>query len=133
MLLQPITAMTELELLGIILLLIVWFIINLLVSTFFLKLALGIVDARKTDFSDVLVTSLIITLLSMILFVNLLLIIIGLLIIWYLISKRHNISYLMAIIVSILAIIIAVIVLIIIGILIGVILGITVPLALIAF
>ena len=44
---------------------IIWFIINLLITAIFLKLALGIVGAKHTDFGEVFVTAFVVTILSL--------------------------------------------------------------------
>ena len=108
-----------LGILGALIIVIIWFVLNLLILTIFLKIALGIIDARHTDFNDVFVTSFIITIIAIVLFVHILLALIGLLLIWYLISSRHDTTYCMAIIVSILAIVVAVIVIIAIVVVVG--------------
>ena len=111
-------------LLGALIIIILWFVINVLILTIVLKIALGIIDARHTDFNDVLVTAFIITIIAIVLFVNFLLLIIGALLIWYLISSRHDTTYCMAIIVSILALVVAVIVIVAIAIVVGALLAI---------
>lgn len=86
---------------------VIWFLINLLITTIFLKIALGIVDAKHTDFGEVFLTAFVITLLSALLFIHWLITLLSLLLIFFFIANRHDISFCMAIIVAILAIIIA--------------------------
>jgi len=76
---------------------IIWFIINLLITAIFLKLALGIVGAKHTDFGEVFVTAFVVTILSLLLFIWWILTIISLILIFYFIAKRHDIGFCMAI------------------------------------
>ncbi|MFX1274167.1 MAG: hypothetical protein ACFFBP_00795 [Promethearchaeota archaeon] len=89
------------------LIILIWFLINLLITTIFLKIALAIVGAKHTDFGEVFVTALVVTLLCSLLFIYWWLTIITLILVFYFIGKRHEIGFCMAIIVTILAIIIA--------------------------
>ncbi len=100
---------------------IIWFIINLLITAIFLKLALGIVGAKHTDFGEVFVTAFVVTILSLLLFIWWILTIISLILIFYFIAKRHDIGFCMAIIVAILAWIIELLVVIALFVLLGII------------
>ena len=97
----------------------VTFLIFLILLTIFLKLALGLVKSKHNDFGEVFVTTFVIILVIAILFLfrlGLLAFLIGLLLMWVIISSRHETGFLGAIVVSILALIIAFIILILIGI-----------------
>ncbi len=98
---------------------IIWFLINLLITTIFLKIALGIVGAKHTDFGQVFVTALVITLLCSLFFIHWLITIIILILIFYFIAKRHDIGFCMAIIVAILAVVISILVIILLVIIFG--------------
>jgi len=110
---------------------IVSFVIFMLLLTIVLKIALGFVKKSKhTDFGEVFVTSLIIIIVIAICYIflpSLVALIIGLILMWLIISSRHNTEFVAAIGVSILALIIAIILLILIGIILGAI-GLTVNL-----
>jgi len=97
----------------IVIVVIIWFILNLLITAIFLKIALEIVGAKHKDFGDVFVTAFVITLLGLLLFIWWILTIITLILIFYFIAKRHDIGFCMAIIVAILAWIIGLLVIII--------------------
>jgi len=94
---------TSLAPLEIVLVILIWFVINLLITTIFLEIALSIVDAKHTDFGEVFVTAFVITILGLLLFIWWVLTIIALILIIYFIAKRHDIGFCMAIIVAILA------------------------------
>ncbi|MHA1294799.1 MAG: hypothetical protein ACTSQJ_19340 [Promethearchaeota archaeon] len=98
------------------------FILALLIITIFLKIALGIIDkAKNTEFKDVFITTLLIVIVLFIFgLFGLLVLIIGILVAFALISTRHSISYGMAILVAILAFVIYIIVLVVIMILLGI-------------
>ncbi len=97
---------------------VIGFIISFVVLTIFLKIALGVIDkSKKTDLGEVAVTTvaiLIILYLSSFLGgligYGLVMTIVGAVICLLVISKRHQISFLMAIVVAILAFIIFIIV-----------------------
>ena len=120
MLLQFGTTYSPYSLTGI-LIMIALFIISLLIITIFLKIALGMIDkSRNTEFGAVFVTSLLIVwclnLLSW--FLGLIGLIIAVFIAFAIISSRHKISYLTAILVAIVALVIYIIVIIIISVII---------------
>lgn len=118
MILQP-QWWTNLAPLEIVIVILIWFVINLLITAIFLKIALGIVGAKHTDFGEVFVTSFVITILGLLLFIWWILTIISLILIFYFIAKRHDIGFCMAIIVAILAWIIALLVIIVLVIVLG--------------
>jgi len=103
---------------------ILWFIVSfllfLLLLTIVLKLALGFVKkSEHTKFSEVFLTSLIIVVVVFVVYLflpPLIALILGLILMWVILSSRHKIGFVTAIGVSILALIIAIILLIIIGI-----------------
>ena len=98
------------------------FIVSLLVITIFLKLALGMIDkAKHTDFGDVFGTTLLVLLILNLLtyFLGLIGLILGAIIGLAVISSRHRISFLMAVVVVIIAFIIFIIVIFAIGLIIG--------------
>lgn len=93
---------------------IIWillFLIVLFIIALFLKIGLSMTDADKTEFSSVFATALIITLLFMLLSLFVLGLyfwvglIIALLLMWVIIAKRHDISFLKAILVTVIALI----------------------------
>jgi len=100
------------------------FIIGLLIITIFLKIALGLIDkAKNTDFGAVFVTSLLVVLI-----IDFLPWLLGLIGLWYIlgliiavilafviISSRHGISFLTAVLVAIIAFILYIVVMILIG------------------
>ena len=92
------------------------FILYLLIVTIFLKIGLRILGAKKTDFGEVFITSLIIAIIAALFtflggFIGLVLAIIGVILIIYFIGERHDIGFCLAIIVVILAIVVYIIVL----------------------
>ncbi len=95
---------------------IVLFIIYLLVVTLFLKIALNIIGAKKTDFGEVFITALICAIIAAIFTflgaspIGILFIIIGVIIIIYFIGQRHDIGFCLAIIVVIVALVVFIIV-----------------------
>ena len=94
------------------LLFILTFIIFLLLLTIVLKLALGFVDkAKHENFGSVFVTCLIIVVAIAIVYIiipnGIIALVVGLIIMWLIISARHNTGFVTAIGVSILALIIA--------------------------
>ena len=101
--------------------LIVTFLLLLLLLTIVLKIALGFVDKAKHEkFGEVFVTCLLIIVVVAIVYVFIpgyIALIVGLILMWLIISARHNTGFVTAIGVSILAFIIAIILLIVIGIL----------------
>ena len=103
----------------IVLVVLIWFVLNLLITTVFLKIALEIVGAKHKDLGEVFVTAFVITILGLLLFIWWVLTIISLILIFYFIAKRHDIGFCMAIIVAILAWIIALLVIIVLGVVLG--------------
>ncbi|MFW9878695.1 MAG: hypothetical protein ACFFG0_36920 [Candidatus Thorarchaeota archaeon] len=107
---------------------IMWFLllylILLLVMAIFLKIALGFFSkSTHTDFGQVFFTSFLITIAFAVVFLffgGLAAWIIALIITWIIISIRHNVGFLSAIVITVLAFLIYVIVAIIIGVIIGV-------------
>ncbi|MBA7541995.1 hypothetical protein ES705_34311 [subsurface metagenome] len=99
--------------------LLILYLILLLVIAIFLKIALGFFSkSRHTDFGQVFLTSFLITIAFAIVFLffgGLLAWIIALIITWIVISIRHNVGFLSAIIITVLAFLIYVIVALIIG------------------
>ena len=99
--------------------LLILYLILLLVMAIFLKIALGFFSkSRRTDFGQVFLTSFLITIAFAIVFLffgGLLAWIIALIITWIVISIRHNVGFLSAIIITVLAFLIYVIVALIIG------------------
>ena len=94
---------------------IIIFFLYLIIVTIFLKIALVILGAKKTDFGEVFVTSLIIAIIAALFsffggFIGLLLAIVGIILIIYFIGQRHDIGFCLAIIVVILAIVVYIIV-----------------------
>lgn len=100
-------------------LLILIIVIMLLLNTIFLKIALGIVDAKHTDFGDVFTTALICALVGWIPCI-------GCILCWVVINSRHDTGFLMAIVVWLLTILIAFVIGLVIAIaLVGVIFGVS--------
>jgi len=99
--------------------LLILYLILLLLMAIFLKIALSFFSkARHTDFGEVFLTSFLITIafaLVFLFFGGLLAWIVALIITWIIISIRHNVGFLSAIVITVLAFIIYVIVAIIIG------------------
>jgi hypothetical protein len=128
----PISNITPPETFGLVIVVIIWFVLHVLVDAVFLKVTLEIIDAENKDYKDVFVTSLIISIIGLVLFIHwIIFAIIKAILVWYIISKRHNMSYLKAIGVSILNVIIAVLLIISISFLVGLIIGgIAIPLSL---
>lgn len=89
------------------------FIINLIIMTIFLKLALGMIDkAKNTEFGSVFVTSLlmVLCLYFFMWLLGLIGLIIGVILVFVILGGRHNISFLTAILVAIVAFILFIIV-----------------------
>jgi len=99
--------------------LLILYLILLLVIAIFLKIALGFFSKSKhTDFGQVFLTSFLITIAFAIVFLffgGLLAWIIALIVTWIIISIRHNVGILSAIIITVLAFLIYVVVALIIG------------------
>lgn len=102
-----------------IMVLLILYLILLLLMAIFLKIALIFFSkARRTDFGDVFLTSFLITIAFALVFLflgGLTAWIVALIITWIIISIRHNVGFLSAIVITVLAFIIYVIVAIIIG------------------
>ncbi|MBN1802138.1 MAG: hypothetical protein JW891_11560 [Candidatus Lokiarchaeota archaeon] len=116
---------TGLDVLTITLIIFFWIIINLVITTIFLKIALAIVNAKHTDFGEVFLTAFVVTILFSFVFIHWIIAIIMLILIFYFIGKRHDIGFCMAIIVAILALVIALLVILAVFVTIGIIMGIT--------
>lgn len=101
----------------------VFYLIFLLIIAIFLKIALGFFSkARHTNFGQVFITSFLITIAFALIFLFMggwLALIIAIILMWLIISFRHNIGFLAAIIVTILAFLIYILVAIVIGLIIG--------------
>ena len=102
----------------------VLFIIYLLILTLFLKIALGIVGAKKTDFGEVFLTALIIAIIGGLFsiipgLIGTVVLIVGLILIIYFIGQRHDIGFCLAIIVVIVALVVLIIVYILVGFILG--------------
>lgn len=99
--------------------LLILYLILLLLMAIFLKIALSFFSkARHTDFGEVFLTSFLITIAFALVFLflgGLTAWIVALIITWIIISIRHNVGFLSAIVITVLAFIIYVIVAIIIG------------------
>lgn len=96
-----------------ILLLLAAFLIFLAFMTIALKIALGLVKSEHTKFGNVFITSLVIVIVIVIfsLFIPLpgwIVVIIALIVLWLIISARHNTGFGRAILVSIIALIVAI-------------------------
>ncbi len=102
-------------------LLLIFYLIFLLIITIFLKIALGMVDnAKHTEFGNVFITSLVITIIWLLLGIFLLPLtafIVGLILMWIIISIRHDTGFATAIGVTVIALILYIIVIILLGIL----------------
>ena len=87
------------------------FLIALFIIAIFLKIGLSMTDAEKTEFSSVFATALIITILFIIMAIFItgiyvwVVLIIALFLMWIIIAKRHEISFLKAILVTVVALI----------------------------
>ena len=116
---------------ALILLYVLLFIFFLIFITIFLKIGLGFVESDNVEFGQVFLTALLCTVimwLLIFLFPNTLMwlviaILLGLLICWIIIAKRHDIGFGSAIFVTIVAVIAAVIIIIILIIVIGFLIG----------
>lgn len=119
---------------ALIILYILLFIFFLIFITLFLKIGLSFVDADKTGFGQVFATAFLCTIVMWLVIVLfnwflpgllwfIIAILIGLLICWLIISKRHDIGYGSAIFVTIIAVIAAVVIIIILLIVIGFLIG----------
>ncbi len=119
---------------GLIVLYILLFIFFLIFITLFLKIGLGFVDADKREFGPAFITAFLCTIIMWLLIVLfswylpgllwlIIAILIGLIICWLIIAKRHDIGFGSAIFVTIVAVIAAVIIIIILIIVIGFLLG----------
>lgn len=101
----------------------VFYLIFLLIIAIFLKIALGFFSkARHTNFGQVFITSFLITIAFALIFLFMggwLALIIAIILMWLIISFRHNIGFLAAIIVTVLAFLIYILVAIVIGLIIG--------------
>ncbi len=101
----------------------VFYLIFLLIIAIFLKIALGFFSkARHTNFGQVFITSFLITIAFALIFLFMggwLALVIAIILMWLIISFRHNIGFLAAIIVTILAFLIYILVAIVIGLIIG--------------
>jgi magnesium-transporting ATPase (P-type) len=87
---------TSLKIIEGVIIVIVFIIVVLLFATFFLYLALKIVDAKNTDFGDVFVSALLMALVGWIPCI-------GCILQWLIISNRHKTSILKAIIIWLIA------------------------------
>jgi len=116
---------------------ILWYIVSLIIFllllTIVLKIALGFVSgAKHKDFGEVFVTSLIIVVVVAIVYliipgIGFLALLVGLILMWLIISSRHDTGFVTAIGVSVVAFIIAIILLFILGLILGALgLGITI-------
>lgn len=108
-----------LGLVEIVIIIVLIIIIALLINTIFLKIALGLVDSKHTDFGQVFVTALICAILNIIPCI-------GCILGWFVINSRHETGLGMAIVVWLLAILIGLIITIFIVIAIVGLLGITI-------
>ncbi|MHA1147226.1 MAG: hypothetical protein ACTSR8_03180 [Promethearchaeota archaeon] len=87
------------------------FLVFLFIVAIFLKIGLSMTDAEKTEFSSVFATALVITIFFMILSLFIigtywwLILLIALLLMWLIIAKRHEITFLKAILVTVIALI----------------------------
>ena len=102
----------------------IFYLIFLVIMAIFLKLALNIFSsARHIEFGQVLITSFIITVIYALTFLfltGLLAWIIVLIVAWLIISGRHHVGFLGAILVTVIAFILYIIVAVILGILLGI-------------
>ena len=119
---------------GLIILWILLFVFFLIFITLFLKIGLGFVDAEKREFGPAFITAFLCTIIMWLLIVLfswylpgliwlIIAILIGLIICWLIIAKRHEIGFGSAIFVTIVAVIAAVIIIIILIIVIGFLIG----------
>ncbi|MHA1273391.1 MAG: hypothetical protein ACTSVV_05500 [Promethearchaeota archaeon] len=99
------------------------FLVFLVVISIFLKIGLSFTDAKKTEFSSVFATSLLITIVFIILTLFIiiwwLVIILALLLMWLIIAKRHDITFIKAILVTVLALIAFIVIVWLIGLIFG--------------